>query len=307
MCSGDINHDHQPDKGSEEEKLLNVLKNGILVITPRAWVSVTNTSFMKLPIYQIDAFASELFTGNPAAVCPLEEWISETLMQQIAEENNLSETVFFVQNGDVFDIRWFTPENEVDLCGHATLAAAHVLFEHLGYTKNIIPFYSHRSGELSVTASEKGVMTLNFPMDELTPMATIPEVEKALGKKPIAQFKGKTDYMLVYEHQEDIASLTPNFFLLNELDCRGIIITAPGIQHDFVSRFFAPKCGILEDPVTGSAHTSLTPFWAKQLNKTSLTAKQLSKRGGELSCELKEDRVHISGTAKTYLIGELVL
>lgn len=262
---------------------------------------------MKLKIYQIDAFAEKVFSGNPAAVCPLEEWLPSELMQQIAEENNLAETVFFVKTGDVYELRWFTPEIEVDLCGHATLATAHVIFEYLEHKENTIQFLSPRSGKLSVTKEGNGLMALDFPSDDVIPLHSMPEIENAIGLVPNRIIKGKTDYLLIYNSQAEIEAISPNFHLLDQCDCRGVIVSAPGNDVDFVSRFFAPNCGIPEDPVTGSAHTTMIPYWSKTLNKTKLSAKQLSKRGGNLACEYLGERVKISGNAVTYLIGEIQL
>ncbi|MDE3742306.1 PhzF family phenazine biosynthesis protein [Maribacter polysaccharolyticus] len=260
---------------------------------------------MKLRIFQIDAFAERMFTGNPAAVCILDSWIDDNLMQQIAAENNLAETVFAVKNNDRYAIRWFTPEIEVDLCGHATLATAFVLFNHYLPNEKHIEFFSSRSGSLRVEKSENGYLTLDFPADDLTAVDPMPQLYDALGATPEHIFKGKTDYLLVYNNQDEIKDMDPNFFLLNQIDARGIIVTAKGEEVDFVSRFFAPQAGINEDPVTGSAHTSLTPYWSKILGKDRLTAKQLSKRGGELICENHGTRIKISGKAVSYLIGEI--
>lgn len=261
-----------------------------------------------MKIYQVDAFSNELFSGNPAAVCPLEEWLPYELMQSIATENNLSETAFFISNGNDFELRWFTPNTEVELCGHATLATAHVLWEHLGFQGNEIHFKTRFSGDLSVTKNEK-LLTLNFPKDDIQetdiPAALIPALGGAI---PEDLFKGKTDYLLIFENQAEIENIQPDFQKIMEVDARGIIVSAPGNEVDFVSRFFAPKAGVPEDPVTGSAHTSLTPYWSKILGKTeNLTARQLSKRGGNLICSLKGDRVLIRGEAKTYLIGEIMI
>jgi len=260
-----------------------------------------------LKLYQIDAFAEELFTGNPAAVCVLESWLEEGLMQNIAMENNLAETAFVVKTEDHYQIRWFTPELEVDLCGHATLAAAYVLFEYYGHSSDLIQFQSARSGPLAVKKETSGELTLDFPVDPLEEIPTIKEITDALGKDPIALYKGKTDYLLIYNNEQEITLMNPNFFLLDKVDARGIIVSAPGNEVDFVSRFFAPRCGIPEDPVTGSAHTSLTPYWAKQLGKQDMVAKQLSKRGGTLKCTLLGDRVLISGKAVPYLSGEIIV
>ncbi len=260
---------------------------------------------MRQKIYQIDAFANQTFAGNPAAVCILDAWLSPELMQNIARENNLAETAFAVKKDDTYEIRWFTPELEVDLCGHATLATAFVLFHFYNLDMDTVRFFSHRSGELTVTKADNGWLTMDFPADILVAIKNIDEIDQALGKPPIKTFKGKTDYMLVYSSQKEIEKIEPNFFLLDQVDARGVIVTAPGTQVDFVSRFFAPSCGIPEDPVTGSAHTSLTPYWSKELDRTKMTAKQLSKRGGDLVCEYLGDRVKISGKAVPYLEGEI--
>ncbi|MEP2238480.1 MAG: PhzF family phenazine biosynthesis protein [Maribacter sp.] len=260
---------------------------------------------MKQKIYQIDAFTEKLFGGNPAAVCILENWLETEVMQKIAAENNLAETAFAVKNKDHYELRWFTPEIEVDLCGHATLATAFTLYNYYGYNENTLRFISPRSGELLVQKNELGLLTMDFPTDDLIPVSEQANITKAIGKQPLETFKGKTDYMLIYESQEEIEAITPNFHLLNELDCRGVIVSAKGNEVDFVSRFFAPQCGIPEDPVTGSAHTTLTPYWSGKLNKKVLTAKQLSERGGDLQCEYLGDRVKISGNGVCYLIGEI--
>ncbi len=259
---------------------------------------------MILKMYQVDAFTKQLFGGNPAAVCILENWLSDSLMQSIAAENNLAETAFAVKNGEQYDIRWFTPAVEVDLCGHATLATAHVLFNHMGYSGSAITFFSNRSGELRVT-QEGDLLTLDFPVDEYTLVPTPVFLAEGLGKMPLETYRGKTDYMAVYSSQREIAELVPDFVTLNRLDGRGVIVTAPGDDCDFVSRFFAPQSGINEDPVTGSAHTTLTPYWAEQLEKTTLTAIQISERQGHLACALKGNRVAIGGHAVTFLSGEL--
>ncbi len=259
---------------------------------------------MKIPIYQIDAFTNRLFAGNPAAVCVLEKWISETLMQSIAAENNLAETAFVVSKEDFFEIRWFTPEAEVDLCGHATLASAYVLFTHLSVKSDQIRFVTKNSGELFVRKNGEELQ-LDFPQDFLEEILPIPLLEEAFGAKPIATYKGKTDFLLVFESQQQIQNIEPNFALIAQAGMRGVIITAKGDEVDFVSRFFAPQIGVPEDPVTGSAHTSLTPYWSTILGKQKLTAKQLSKRGGNLVCEMLNDRILISGTAKSFLVGEI--
>ena len=257
---------------------------------------------MKIPIYQVDAFTSNLFGGNPAAVCPLTEWIDPGLMQSIAAENNLSETAFFVKKNDFFELRWFTPEIEVDLCGHATLASGFVLFNHLNYKEGEIKFET-KSGRLMVQRSGD-LITLDFPARP--PEKTDPpdRLIKGLGKKPLEVYKSR-DYLALFETEKDVLSIKPDFGILGKLEALGIIITAKGDTSDFVSRFFAPSVGINEDPVTGSAHTTLVPFWANRLNKAQFHAFQISKRGGELFCQLAGDRVLISGKAKTYLTGEI--
>ncbi len=260
---------------------------------------------MKQKIYQIDAFTDHVFGGNPAAVCILDKWLENDLMQKIAQENNLAETAFVVQRNANYDLRWFTPETEVDLCGHATLATAYVLYNYHGHSENTIRFYSSRSGELLVEKVQNGYMVMDFPADDIVPIRGIQEIDKAIGLTPIKTLKGKTDYMLIYNSQEEIEAIVPNFHLLDQLDCRGVIVSAPGKEVDFVSRFFAPQSGIPEDPVTGSAHTSLTPYWANILGKTKMTAKQLSLRSGDLMCEYLGERVKISGKAVPYLIGEI--
>ncbi|MFK7947239.1 MAG: PhzF family phenazine biosynthesis protein [Saprospiraceae bacterium] len=259
-----------------------------------------------LKIYQIDAFTDKLFSGNPAAVCILNNWLPDKLMQNIASENNLSETAFLVKKKKHYEIRWFTPNVEVDLCGHATLASAFILFKYYEKEATKITFYSHRSGELTVTKSNNDLITMNFPTDVFNKISNNDELNQAIGKKPLASFEGKTDIMLVFEDEATIAALQPDFNALGKFNVRGIIVTAKGNHCDFVSRFFAPYSGINEDPVTGSAHTTLTPYWAKVFNKNKLTAQQISKRGGHLVCEYLDDRVQISGKAILYMIGEIV-
>ncbi|WP_018478271.1 PhzF family phenazine biosynthesis protein [Pontibacter roseus] len=261
---------------------------------------------MKQKLYQIDAFADKVFSGNPAAVCPLDDWLADDLMQNIAMENNLAETAFYVKRGSQYELRWFTPAVEVDLCGHATLAAAYVLFHHEGHTGLTIQFHSPRSGTLTVTRQGE-LLTLNFPTDTLREVEVSAEILAAFNTKPTAAFKGKTDYMLVFEREEDIRTLQPRFGSISRLEARGVIVTAPGESVDFVSRFFGPRVGVDEDPVTGSAHTTLTPYWANRLGKTELSAIQLSARKGFLHCKHLGDRVEISGQGKLYLIGELHL
>jgi PhzF family phenazine biosynthesis protein len=259
---------------------------------------------MNIQIYQVDAFTDKPFGGNPAAVCPLERWLDEELLQKVAAENNLSETAFFVRKGKNFELRWFTPKVEVDLCGHATLASAHVIFNHLGYDEKQITFAS-ASGELRVTTAA-GLITLDFPSTPPSSVEIPPELTQALGLKP-KEVRKSRDYLALFESEDDILSIEPDFDILGRMDSLGFIVTAPGKNSDFVSRFFAPAVGINEDPVTGSAHTTLIPFWAERLNKNTLYALQLSERKGELFCELSGERVKIGGNAVTFLKGEIVI
>lgn len=258
---------------------------------------------MRLQIFQADAFASSLFKGNPAAIVPLTEWLLNEMLQQIAAENNLSETAFFIPEGDHFHIRWFTPKAEVRLCGHATLATAHILFNELDFQGDLIAFNS-KSGILTVK-KEEDKLQLDFPADFAQPAEPIPVFAEAFGSHPLATFKGRTDYLLLFDSEETIQKFQPDISLLLSTNARGIMVTAKGNEVDFVSRFFAPAVGVNEDPVTGSAHTTLMPFWASRLNKTKMTALQLSARGGQLWCTLSGDRVLIAGKAVTYLRGEI--
>ena len=259
---------------------------------------------MKIPCYQVDAFASAVFRGNPAAVCPLEAWLPDATLQNIAAENNLSETAFTVPRGDEFELRWFTPTLEMDLCGHATLAAAFVLFTEQKISSNAIRFHS-RSGILTVTR-DGDVLTLDFPARPPQPIAVPEMLANGLAARPTSTLKSR-DYLAVFDSAETVRALTPDFATLKSLDCLGIIVTAPGADCDFVSRFFAPAAGVDEDPVTGSAHCTLIPYWAQRLGKNKLFARQISRRGGELFCELAGDRVRIGGKAVLYLRGEIVL
>lgn len=262
---------------------------------------------MKTTLYQIDAFTENKFGGNPAAVCILNNWIDDSLMLSIAAENNLSETAFAVKINDLYEIRWFTPTVEIDLCGHATLATAFVLFHYFDIQGNQIAFNSHRSGNLSVQKTSNGELVLNFPKNDIFKAETNNTLNKALGNIPQETFKTSFDYLLVYNSQTEIENLNPDFSGLAKINTRGVIVTAPGDTVDFVSRFFAPASGIDEDPVTGSAHCALTPFWKEKLDKDILQAKQVSKRGGDLSCKLKGDRVHIAGKCVLYMIGEIYI
>ncbi|MVN91054.1 PhzF family phenazine biosynthesis protein [Mucilaginibacter aquatilis] len=261
---------------------------------------------MKIPIYQVDAFTSDLFGGNPAAVCPLQDWLPEATMQNIAAENNLAETAFFVKTQNGYHLRWFTPELEIDLCGHATLAAAHVIFTELNYTGSLIHFETEKAGILTVSKNGERY-TLDFPSRPPHP-AEMPDglLEGVNGKIPKAVLRSR-DYFLVYENEQDIVDMKPNHIALAKVDTIGVIVTAPGKDADFVSRFFAPGAGVPEDPVTGSAHCNLIPYWAERLDKTELHAYQLSARKGELWCELKGDRVLMSGNAVTYLKGDIYI
>ena len=257
---------------------------------------------MKIKQYQVDAFATRAFEGNPAAVCPLESWLDDGLLQAIAEENNLSETAFFVPSEKGFNLRWFTPVREVDLCGHATLAAAHVLFETFGYAGQAIAFET-RSGELFV--QRKGArLEMNFPACPPTPCELSEILAQGLGLRPL-EVLAADDYLAVFDSEAIVRAIKPDMALLGQLDLRGVIVTAPGSDVDFVSRFFAPKLGVHEDPVTGSAHCALAPYWAKRLGKNVLTARQASRRGGNIGCELKTDRVILSGSAVTVRTSDI--
>lgn len=257
---------------------------------------------MRLPIFQIDAFAKEPFTGNPAAVCPLEAWLPDETLQAIATENNLSETAFFVPTATGFHIRWFTPLTEVALCGHATLASAWCIFNELGYKKDEIVFES-ASGPLTVR-SESGLIVMDFPADPPRICEPPKELLAAFKKTPVECARA-VDYMLVFTDEAEVADARPDLELLKKLDLRGVIITAPAEKYDFVCRFFAPSVGIDEDPVTGSAFTQLTPYWVDKTNKKKFTARQVSERGGEVLSELKRGRVIISGRAVKYMEGTI--
>jgi PhzF family phenazine biosynthesis protein len=260
---------------------------------------------MQVPFYQVDAFTDRLFGGNPAGVCPLEQWLPDETMQKIAMENNLSETAFFVKKGEGFHIRWFTPKVEVNLCGHATLASAHVIFHDLGFSGEKISFES-RSGLLNVTR-EGDLLILDFPGNKPQRTALPDDFVQSLNITPLQCYRGKEDYLLLYKSQKEIEELIPDFRRLEKTDARAVIVTAPGDKVDFVSRFFAPRVGVDEDPVTGSAHTVLIPFWAEKLGKTEMNARQLSRRGGIIFCRLNGDRVDIGGRAVTYLKGQIHL
>ena len=261
----------------------------------------------KIPVYQADAFTDKPFHGNPAAICPLDEWLSDSVMQKIAMENNLAETAFIVPYEDAFQIRWFTPTVEVDLCGHATLAAAFVFFCALNFQDRQIRFFS-KSGWLTVTREDNGKMTLDFPADPPAMQGTPEElIFSGLSISPRKVFKGKFDYLVELDSEKEVASLKPDFRVIGQLKSRGIIVTAPGDQVDFVSRCFFPQSGIDEDPVTGSAHCMLTAYWHKKTGKSSFSAIQLSLRKGWLDCSIVGERVLMSGNAVLFLQGEITL
>jgi predicted PhzF superfamily epimerase YddE/YHI9 len=266
---------------------------------------------MRLPLYQIDAFASEVFRGNPAAVCPLERWLSDATMQSIAAENNLAETAFFVPrpvaagrpaDAVEYDLRWFTPETEVDLCGHATLASGFVVFTVLGAAREAVTFHS-RSGPLTVHRAGE-LLALDFPARPPERCDPPTGLTEALGAAPREVWRSR-DLMAVYETEDAVRTLTPSFDRIRALGVFGVIVTAPGREADFVSRFFAPLQGIPEDPATGSSHCTLVPYWSRRLGRKTLRALQLSARGGEMHCEDRGERVRIAGRAVKYLEGTI--
>jgi PhzF family phenazine biosynthesis protein len=259
---------------------------------------------MKVPYFQVDAFTDRAFGGNPAGVVILERWLRDALLQQIAEDNALSETAFLVRGADGYDLRWFTPTMEVDLCGHATLAPAFVLFTELGHTDPVIRFHT-KSGVLTAT-KEDDIVMLDFPARPGEPCAAPAALIEGLGHIP-REVRKSRDFLAVLGSEDDVLTLSPDLPQIATLDCLGVIATAPGSDVDFVSRFFAPGAGVPEDPVTGSAHSTLIPYWAARLGKTRLTARQLSRRGGTLYCELRGDRVGIGGKAILYSRAELIL
>lgn len=255
-----------------------------------------------LQIYYIDAFAENLFQGNPAAVIPLRKWLPDDVMQSLAAENNLSETAFFVCNDGCYTIRWFTPVAEVKLCGHATLASAYVLFNELGYNRDTLLFES-LSGKLYVTRDDKNII-LNFPAQPPAKCMVPTELLDGLGVDPVEVLSCE-DYIVVVSDENIVACLEPLFDVLKKVPLRGIIVTAKSRRYDFVVRFFAPKLGVDEDPVTGSAFTQLAPYWAKVLGKSKLVARQISARGGKVICEVAGNRVLISGCAVKYMEGQI--
>ena len=258
-----------------------------------------------LRYFIVDAFTNRRFAGNPAAIIPLAKWADDQWLQNVAMEMNLSETAYLVPNDTGFDLRWFTPKAEVDLCGHATLATAYVLFNKEGHTGDTVTFNS-RSGPLTVTR-QGDLLTLNFPTDTIQEVPLSNELTAGFHIKPLKALKGKSDYMLVFENEKQIVELKPDLKEVAKVKARGVIVTAKGSDVDFVSRFFGPQAGVDEDPVTGSAHTTLIPYWAGVLKKNKLSAIQRSARGGKLTCELKGDRVDISGNGRLFLEGIIFL
>ncbi len=259
---------------------------------------------MKIPIFQVDAFSSNVFSGNPAAICPLESWLPDPVLQSIACENNLSETAFFVGNNGRYDLRWFTPACEVDLCGHATLASASVLFKNLGVGGDTVRFQT-KSGEL-IVRRDGNRLVMDFPARPPGRIEPDPSLVPALGGKPV-EILAARDYLVRYESEAEVKALAPDMEALKKIDRFAFIVTAPGTDCDFVSRFFAPAKGIPEDPVTGSAHCTLIPYWAGKLGKSFLHARQISPRGGELFCQAVRDRVEIGGHATLFLEGQITI
>ncbi|MHC4646670.1 MAG: PhzF family phenazine biosynthesis protein [Planctomycetota bacterium] len=260
---------------------------------------------MEIPYYQVNAFTKAVFGGNPAGVCPLEDWLADQQMQAIAAENSLSETAFFVRKGDTYELRWFTPKIEVDLCGHATLGSAFVILNYLDESATSAEFTT-KSGILTVKRDGE-LLAMDFPAWEVTRTSTPEQLIKALRHEPNELWCSERDYVVVYESEEDVKSLRPIFDKLKNLDRLAVCVTAPGRKSDFVSRFFAPRGGIDEDPVTGSSHCELIPFWSERLRKKQLRALQLSRRGGELFCEALGERVRIAGHAVIYSRGVINL
>ena len=261
---------------------------------------------MKIKIYQVDAFTSEIFKGNSAAVCPLEDWLPDDIMQSIAMENNLSETAFFLIKNKKFYIRWFSPTVEINMAGHPTLATAHIIFSEIIPAKKSITFKS-KFNESIIVNKRKNFYNMNMPASNLVKRNNkLINVSKALNSEPKTFLQGRYG-VAIYDNEEQIQGIKPNFDKILKLNCDGLAVSAPGKKCDFVSRFFAPKIGILEDPVTGSAHCDLIPFWAKELKKKNLYAKQLSLRGGELFCCYKGDRITLGGNAITYMKGEIII
>lgn len=260
---------------------------------------------MTLPIYQVDAFASKVFSGNPAAVVPLEKWLDDETLQNIAAENNLSETAFFIKERDHYHIRWMTPTNEVPLCGHATLASAFVIFNFIEKNLSRIKFTS-KSGEL-VVEHDGEMLSLNFPVNKPHPIEVSDAIRKCFDRSPIEVLENGFYVLIIFDSEDFVRNVQPDFELVKQIYPHGVIVSAKGKEVDFVSRMFAPNEGINEDPVTGSSHTVLIPYWAEKLGKKNFRALQVSKRGGELFCELLVNRVKISGRAVLYSAGNLFL
>ena len=260
---------------------------------------------MRLELFQVDSFTNKIFEGNPAGVI-FSEFLPNEVMQKIALENNLSETAFVSEQGNDYRIKWFSPLMEIDLCGHATLAAAHIYFTEINRDADSITFISSKNGSLEVTR-KNNYLYLNFPVDQYAPISIDDDLINMIGETPIEAFKGRDDIMCIFEDESIIYNIEPNKSLLKLFPVRGLIVSAKSLDYDFVSRCFFPITGVDEDPVTGSAHTTLTPYWAKQLGKDSLLAKQVSSRGGELKCVLEGDRVIIGGEAVTYLKGFITI
>jgi PhzF family phenazine biosynthesis protein len=260
---------------------------------------------MKIPYYHVDAFSSRVFAGNPAGVCLLEQWLEDFILQAIAAENRLSETAFLVKKENHYALRWFTPKMEVDLCGHATLASAFVIFNYVDKPNEIVRFET-KSGMLAVRRSGN-LLSMDFPSRKASACMMPDHLIEGLQATPREVLRAPRDFLAVFESEQQIRSLQPDFEELKKLDCLGVIVTAPGLHSDFVSRFFAPNAGIPEDPVTGSAHCTLIPYWSERLGKPELHALQISERGGELFCTDDGDRVRIAGSAVIYLKGTLTL
>ena len=260
----------------------------------------------KIKIYQVDAFSNKLFQGNPAAVCPLKTWLPKEIMQSIAMENNLSETVFFIKKTKKYYIRFFTPKAEIDLAGHPTLASAHIIFSDMDKEVNCVQFKTI-NGEILKVNKNKNILSMDFPSSHAKKNdSSIDLIFKALKSKPKEFFVGRYA-MAIFHNEDEISNLEPDFKVINKLKYNGLIATAPGKSCDFVSRFFAPKLGILEDPVTGSAHCDLIPYWSRLLNKKNMIAKQLSSRSGTLYCSYRNERVIIGGEAITFMQGYIFL
>jgi PhzF family phenazine biosynthesis protein len=261
---------------------------------------------MTLPIYQVDAFTNHIFGGNPAAVIPLESWLDDNVMQQIALENNLSETAFFVKTDEGYHLRWFTPEYEIDLCGHATLASAYIIKNFIDPPAQELHFTTQKAGVLKASALE-GVYTLDFPARMPVACAVPDKLLKSLGVSTVVEVLRSRDYFVVLPNEEAVKNIEPDFSVMKELDTIGVIVTAKGHEADVVSRCFYPGLGIQEDPVTGSAHCNVVPYWSEKLGKTKLNCSQLSARGGQLACELAGDRVLMSGSCVLFLKGEIYI